>query len=193
MADNIANLAPTFVSSIMARYEGTRLGRQELDAEFLEDTPGALWKLSDIEAARIARAQLPTQRGVVVAIDPAVSNNENSDETGIIVAGRADDGHAYILADCSLKASPAGWAHEATKAYHRHHCNRIIGEVDNGGALIEATLRMVDPNVSYKAMHASCGKAVSGVPPGAPLFYDRCPACAGEQGGAKQSARDRIC
>jgi phage terminase large subunit-like protein len=105
-ADNIANLAPMFVSSIMARYEGTRLGRQELDAELLEDTPGALWKLADIEAARIQPTQLPVLRRVVVAIDPAVSNSENSDETGIIVAGRADDGHAYIIADCSLKASP---------------------------------------------------------------------------------------
>jgi phage terminase large subunit-like protein len=83
----------------VARYAGTRLGRQELDAEVLSDTPGALWKLDDIEAARIQQAQLPTLRRVVVAIDPAVSNNEHSDETGIVVAGRADDGHAYILAD----------------------------------------------------------------------------------------------
>jgi phage terminase large subunit-like protein len=163
-ADNIANLAPTFVSSIMAKYGGTRLGRQELDAELLEDTPGALWKLSDIETARIQPTQLPTLRRVVVAIDPAVSNSENSDETGIIVAGRADDGHAYILADYSLKASPDGWAREAVKAYHRHHADRIIAEVNNGGALVEATVRMVDPNVSYKAVHASRGKAVRAEP-----------------------------
>jgi predicted phage terminase large subunit-like protein len=163
-ADNVANLAPTFVSSIMARYAGTRLGRQELDAEVLSDTPGALWRLDDIEAARIAAAQLPTLRRLVCAVDPAVSNNENSDETGIIVAGRADDGHAYVLADYSLKASPDGWAREAVKAYNRHHCDRIIGEVNNGGALIEATLRMVDPNVSYKAVHASRGKAVRAEP-----------------------------
>jgi predicted phage terminase large subunit-like protein len=163
-ADNVANLAPTFVSSIMARYEGTRLGRQELDAELLEDTPGALWRLSDIEAARIPPAQLPTLRRIVVAIDPAVSNNENSDETGIVVAGRADDGHAYILADYSLKASPDGWAREAIKAYHRHHADRVIAEVNNGGALVEATVRMVDPNVSYKAVHASRGKAVRAEP-----------------------------
>jgi predicted phage terminase large subunit-like protein len=163
-ADNIANLAPNFVSSIMARYAGTRLGRQELDAELLEDTPGALWKLSDIEAARISPAQLPTLRRVVVAIDPAVSNNENSDETGIIVAGHADDGHAYIIADYSLKASPDGWAREAIKAYHRHHADLVIAEVNNGGALVEATVRMVDPNVSYKAVHASRGKAVRAEP-----------------------------
>jgi predicted phage terminase large subunit-like protein len=163
-ADNIANLAPTFVSSIMARYAGTRLGRQELDAEVLEDTPGALWKLSDIEAARIPPADMPTLRRVVVAIDPAVSNNENSDETGIIVAGRADDGHAYVIADYSGKFSPDGWAREAVKAYHRHHADRIIAEVNNGGALVEATVRMVDPNVSYKAVHASRGKAVRAEP-----------------------------
>ena len=163
-ADNVANLAPTFVSSIMARYAGTRLGRQELDAELLEDTPGALWKLADIEAARIQPAQMPALRRVVVAIDPAVSNNENSDETGIIVAGRADDGHAYVIADHSLKASPDGWAREAVKAYHRHRADRIIAEVNNGGALVEATVRMVDPNVSYKAVHASRGKAVRAEP-----------------------------
>jgi predicted phage terminase large subunit-like protein len=163
-ADNVANLAPSFVSSIMARYAGTRLGRQELDAEVLSDTPGALWKLDDIEAARSLPADLPTLRRVVVAIDPAVSNNENSDETGIIVAGRADDGHAYVLADYSLKASPDGWAREAVKAYHRHHADRIIAEVNNGGALVETTVRMVDPNVSYKAVHASRGKAVRAEP-----------------------------
>jgi phage terminase large subunit-like protein len=163
-ADNVANPAPTFVSSIMARYAGTRLGRQELDAELLEDTPGALWKLSDIEAARIPPAQLPTLRRIVVAIDPAVSNNENSDETGILVAGRADDGHAYVLADYSGKFSPDGWAREAIKAYHRHHADRVIAEVNNGGALVETTVRMVDPNVSYKAVHATRGKAVRAEP-----------------------------
>ncbi len=163
-ADNVANLAPNFVSNITARYAGTRLGRQELDAEVLIDVPGAMFKLSDIEAARITPAQLPTLRRVVVAIDPAVSNNENSDETGIIVAGRADDGHAYVIADYSLKASPDGWAREAVRAYHRHHADRIIAEVNNGGALVEATVRMVDPNVSYKAVHASRGKAVRAEP-----------------------------
>jgi predicted phage terminase large subunit-like protein len=162
--ENAENLAAPFLQSIQARYSNTRLGRQELEGVLLEDTPGALWKLSDIEAARITPAQLPTLRRIVVAIDPAVSNNENSDETGIIVAGRADDGHAYIIADYSLKASPDGWAREAIKAYHRHHADRVIAEVNNGGALVEATVRMVDPNVSYKAVHASRGKAVRAEP-----------------------------
>lgn len=163
-ADNVANLAPTFVSSILARYAGTRLGRQELDAEILEDTPGALWKLAEIEATRILTKELPLLRRVVVAIDPAVSNNDNSDETGIIVAGRANDGHAYILADYSGKFSPDGWAREAVNAYHRHHADRIIAEVNNGGALVEITVRTVDPNVPYKAVHASRGKAVRAEP-----------------------------
>jgi predicted phage terminase large subunit-like protein len=163
-ADNTKNLAPTFVSSIMARYQGTRLSRQELAGEYLEDTPGAMWKLSDIEAARIESTALPTLRRIVVAIDPAVSNNENSDETGVIVAGRADDGHAFVLADYSLKASPDGWARAAIAAYHRHHCDRVIAEVNNGGALVEATLRMVDPNVSYRAVHAARGKVIRAEP-----------------------------
>jgi predicted phage terminase large subunit-like protein len=163
-ADNVANLAPNVVSSIIARYAGTRLGRQELDAEMLEDTPGALWKLADIEAARVQPKDLPTLRRVVVAVDPAVSNNENSDETGIIVAGLADNGHAFVMADYSLKASPDAWAREAVNAYHRHRADRLIAEVNNGGALVENTVRMVDPNVSYKAVHASRGKAVRAEP-----------------------------
>ncbi len=162
--DNINNLAPTFVSSIMSRYAGTRLGRQELDAEILEDTPGALWRLADIEDTRVQPDQVPALARVVVAIDPAVSNNSGSDETGIIVAGRADDGHAYILADCSGRLSPDGWARTAINAYYRHRADRIIAEVNNGGALVEATVRMVDPNVSYKAVHASRGKALRAEP-----------------------------
>ena len=82
---------------------------------------------------------------------PACRNNEGSDETGIIVAGRAEDGHCYILADYSLKASPDQWAREVVRAYHRWHADRVIAEVNNGGMLVETTLRMVDPNVSLQS------------------------------------------
>jgi predicted phage terminase large subunit-like protein len=160
--ENAANLAAPFLRAIENRYSGTRLGRQELEGLLLEDTPGALWKLSDIEADRVQIA--PTLRRVIVAVDPAVSNNENSDETGIIVAGRADNGHAYVIADYSGKFSPEGWAREAVNAYHRHHCDRLVAEVNQGGALVEATVRMVDANVSYRAVHASRGKAVRAEP-----------------------------
>ena len=93
-----------------------------------------------------------------------MSNNEGSDETGIIVAGRAEDGHCYILADYSLKASPDQWAREVVRAYHRWHADRVIAEVNNGGMLVETTLRMVDPNVSYKAVHACRGKVARAEP-----------------------------
>ena len=162
--ENAANLAAPFLQSIQARYSGTRLGKQELEGLLLSDTPNALWKLDDIEAARILPAQLPPLRRVVVAIDPAVSNNLNSDETGIIVAGRADDGHAYVIADYSLKGSPETWAREAIKAYHRHHCDRLIAEVNQGGDLVQTTLRMIDPAIPFKSVHASRGKVIRAEP-----------------------------
>jgi phage terminase large subunit-like protein len=158
------------MASIMDRYAGTRLGRQELDAEILEDTPGALWRLEDIDAARVSAAP-PLQR-IVIAVDPAVSSNDGSDETGIIVASRAEDGHCYILADCSIKSSPNEWASQAVRAYHRWHADRVIAEVNNGGMLVETTLRMVDPNVAYKAVHASRGK-VARAEPIAALYEQR--------------------
>jgi phage terminase large subunit-like protein len=91
-SDNSANLAPSFLSHIVARYEGTRLGRQELNAELLEDTPGALWTRDLIESCRVDRGSLPPLKRIVVAIDPAVSVSENSDSTGIIVAGLGVNG-----------------------------------------------------------------------------------------------------
>jgi phage terminase large subunit-like protein len=162
--DNAANLAPGFVASITRRYEGTRLGRQELDAELLTDTPGALFAVSDIDAARIKPDELPEMKRVVVAIDPAVSTRENSDETGIVVAGLDHKGDGYVLADLSAKLSPEAWARKAVEAYQFWKADRIIAEVNNGGDLVEATLRMVSRNVSYKAVHASRGKAIRAEP-----------------------------
>ena len=95
--DNSANLAPGFLAAVLRQYEGTRLGRQELDAEILDDMPGALWTRTAIKASRVA--SLPPLRRVVVAIDPAVSVGENSDETGIVVVGLGGDQQAYVLAD----------------------------------------------------------------------------------------------
>jgi predicted phage terminase large subunit-like protein len=154
--ENRANLAPGFFDQVIRKYEGTRLGRQELNAELLEDTPGALWTLARIDQAR--RECAPDLVRIVVAIDPAVSSNEGSDETGILVCGKDDKGHGYVLEDLSGRYDPAGWARAAIAAYERHDADRIVAEVNQGGDLVEATIRTVDQNVAYTAVRASRGK-----------------------------------
>ena len=112
--ENRGNLAPAFFDQIIRKYEGTRLGRQELEAELLEDTPGALWSHGSIEASRLRLA--PDMTRVVVAIDPAVTSGDEADETGIIVAGKDDNGHGYVLADLSGRYPPIEWARLAITA-----------------------------------------------------------------------------
>jgi predicted phage terminase large subunit-like protein len=160
--ENAKNLAPGFLAAILKQYDGTRLGRQELDAELLDDMPGALWSRDAIEKARIDAA--PTLRRVVVAIDPAASVGENADETGIVVAALGQDGAAYVLDDLSGLYSPHDWAARALDAYRAHRADRIVAEVNNGGAMVEATLRVLDAGVSYKPVHASRGKLARAEP-----------------------------
>lgn len=167
--ENRSNLAPAFFSAIIKKYEGTRLGRQELNAELLDDNPNGLWRRGMIDDARVEKT--PSLSRIVVAIDPAVTSNADSDETGIVVVGRAEgDGSAenperyYVLDDLSLIASPNGWATRAICAYKDRQADRVVGEVNNGGEMIESTLRNVDPNVSYKAVHASRAKVTRAEP-----------------------------
>jgi phage terminase large subunit-like protein len=160
--DNAANLAPGFVEAIESRYGGTRLGRQELDGEYLADVPGALWQRQWLDDDRVATA--PDLVRIVVAVDPAVTNTENSDETGIVVAGLSREGHAYVLADLSGRYGPLDWARKAVAAYQQHQADRIVAEVNNGGALVEATIRMADERASYREVRASRGKAVRAEP-----------------------------
>ncbi len=167
--DNRANLAPAFFRQIVSKYEGTRLGRQELHAEILDDIPGALWTRDLIRTftpPRIERAgelQLDLAR-VVVAIDPAVTHGEDSDETGIVVAGLDVHGRGHVLADRSCRLSPDGWARRAIAAYRDYGADRVVAEVNNGGDLVESVLRAVDPNIPYTAVHASRGKRVRAEP-----------------------------
>jgi phage terminase large subunit-like protein len=160
--ENSANLAPTFLEAIRKRYANTRLGRQEIYAELLSDTPGALWQIDWLDRDRVERA--PELKRLVVAIDPAMSTNEGSDETGIVVAGVDRDGHGYILEDLSGRYAPHEWAAKAVTAYQRHKADRIIAEVNNGGLMVEETLRMISRSVSYKAVHASRGKVIRAEP-----------------------------
>ena len=129
--ENRTNLAPAFLQQIIRKYEGTRLGRQELEAEILDDVPGALWTRGVIEASRACSA--PTLLRVVVAIDPAATSSEDADETGIIVAGRDGQGQGWVLADASGRYPPAEWAKTAIAAYRAHRADRVVAEVNNGG------------------------------------------------------------
>ncbi len=165
--DNRENLAPEFFSQIIAKYEGTRLGRQEIYADLLEDVPGALWQRSDIDKHRVSAP--PSLRRVVVAVDPAVSSGETADETGIIVIGVGDDRHGYILADLSRRVSPDAWARRVVDAYHQFQADRVIAEVNNGGDLVEKIIRTVDERVSYKSVRATRGK-VTRAEPAAALY-----------------------
>jgi predicted phage terminase large subunit-like protein len=162
--DNAANLAPPFLAAIRKRYEGTRLGRQELFADVLFDTPGALWQQAWIDRDRVQSVGIGDFKRIVVAIDPAVTSGENADETGIICAAIDDAGHAYILEDVSARLAPHEWAQAAIRLYKQYHADRIIGETNNGGEMIESVLRSIDPSVSYKSVHASRGKVVRAEP-----------------------------
>lgn len=160
--ENRANLAPAFFDSIIQKYEGTRLGRQELLAELLTDVPGALWTRDLIDRGRVNGT--PEFLRVVVAIDPAVTASEGSDETGIVCAAMTRSGHAYVLADGSLRASPHEWARAACRLMLKHGADRCVAEVNNGGDLVEVNIRAVHPLIPYRAVRASRGKAVRAEP-----------------------------
>jgi len=167
---NRVHLAPGFFNTIIAQYEGTRLGRQELNAEILEDNPGALWQRHMFEAAR--HQEPPLLSRVVVAVDPPASSGAAADECGIIVAGRGTDGRAYVLEDATCQgASPSAWAGRAVAAYHHHGADRLVAEVNQGGDMVKAVIQQVDESISYKAVHASRGKVLRAEPVAA--LYER--------------------
>ena len=157
---NRANLAPAFFEQIITKYEGTRLGRQELLGEYLDDAPGALWTRAMFEPRRTST----DLARVVVAIDPATTSGEDADETGIIVAGVGYDGRGYVLADYTCRDTPDGWARRAINAYHDFAADRIVAEVNNGGEMVGHTLRTVERRIPYKAVHASRGKRTRAEP-----------------------------
>lgn len=163
-SDNRANLSPNFVKRLNKRYAGTRLGRQELNAEILDDLPGALWPREVIDEHRVY--ELPDMQRVVVAIDPSGIGGEEDegDSQGIVVAGKGVDDRCYIMSDRSCRLSPDGWGRRAVKAYHDLDADRIIAERNFGGAMVEHVVRTVDPMVSYKEVTASRGKVVRAEP-----------------------------
>ena len=161
--ENRLNLAPGFLAAMENTYGGTRLGRQELDGEFLTDVPGALWRRDRLEADRLAPGERPALDRIVIAIDPAASHHAASNETGILVAGRAAE-TAFILEDLSGRLAPNDWAVRAIDAYHRHDADRIVAEVNQGGDMVEQVLRSVDPSVPLRLVRASRGKQTRAEP-----------------------------
>lgn len=168
--DNLENLAGTFKDSIISRYEGTRLGRQELMAEILEDIPGALWSRGLLDETRYQLGAKMDAERIVVAIDPPITST--GDECGIVGAGVCGK-HGYVLADRSEGGlSPAGWAKKAIALYYELEADRIIIEANQGGAMCESVLRQVDPSVPITAVHATRGK-VTRAEPVAALYEQR--------------------
>ena len=165
--DNRANLAANFFKSIVKRYEGTRLGRQELLAEVLTDIPGALWTRAMLEKGRVACAALPQMQRIVIGVDPAAKASADGDgtsETGIVVAGLGEDGRGYVLDDLSCRLSPAGWARKVAAAFDHHAADAIVVEINQGGAMVETVLRAERPGLPLRQVRASRGKAVRAEP-----------------------------
>jgi phage terminase large subunit-like protein len=168
--ENLENLAPLFARRILQKYEGTRTGRQEIYAELLEEAEGALWNRAQLEQCRVKQPPTAMDR-VVIAIDPAVTSTEESDETGIIAAGVATcyckkkpELHGFVLGDVSGRYTPDEWATAAVDLMDHLEADRIVAEVNNGGDLVEFTLRTVRRMVPYTAVHASRGKRTRAEP-----------------------------
>lgn len=165
--DNQANLAKNTIKQLYDRYGGTRLGRQELEGEVLEDIPGALWRREDIDSGRLNSAPDDLER-VIVAVDPAASSEERSDENGIVVVGlaRDKDGYArgYVLEDASIRGTPEEWSRRAVQMYRKWEADRIVAEKNNGGEMVETVIRTTDRSVPVKLVHATRGKVVRAEP-----------------------------
>ena len=161
--DNAANLSPAFVERIVRRYEGSRLGRQELHAEVLDDAPGALWTYETLIAARAAKA--PDLARVVVAVDPSGSTGaDEGDAQGIVVAALGVDGLAYVLADRTCRLSPEGWGRRAVEAFDDYGADRIVAEKNFGGDMVRAIIQTVRKTAPVTLVSASRGKMVRAEP-----------------------------
>lgn len=160
--ENRDNLAPAFLDAIVKKYEGTRLGRQELDAEVLEDVPGALWNVDVLDATRVHAA--PDLVRLVVSFDPPASSHEGSDEAGIVAAGIGENGHGYVIDDASMLGSVDGRLGAVIKAYHRHRADVVVVERNQGGDWIPHAIETKDSSVNVSTVWASRGKLTRAEP-----------------------------
>jgi phage terminase large subunit-like protein len=167
---NEKNLAPGFLKAMHRAYAGTRLGRQELDGELIEDRNDALWSRAAIEEMRVQAA--PDLVRVVVAVDPPASSGKRSDACGLVVAGLGMDGTAYVIADESLeRARPGDWGRAAIRAYRRFEADCLVAEVNQGGEMVAAIINGIDPGVPVKSVRATRGKWLRAEP--VALLYEQ--------------------
>lgn len=162
--ENLENLSPMYQEQLIRQYEGTRLGRQELGGELLEDIEGALWQYGWIADHRMPGGLEREYARVVVAIDPAATHGEDADFTGVAVAGLAADGDYYLLSADQYRLSPSGWAQRAIDAYDTHAADRLVAEINNGGDMVVSTISQVRRDVPVKVIHASRGKTLRAEP-----------------------------
>ena len=160
--DNKDNLSPHYIQFIRDNYEHSPFGRQEIHGDIIDDHTYTLWNSTLI--AQVQRKDHPPLQRIVVAIDPAVTNHDRSDETGIVVAGRDAQGYAYVLDDLSGRYSCEQWARCALEAYHRYQADVVVAEVNKGGDLVQEMLRAIESDVSYKGVHASRSKLTRAEP-----------------------------
>jgi phage terminase large subunit-like protein len=160
--ENEANLADSALAMLKDKYEGTNLGRQELYAEIVDNLEGALWTNELIDEAR-SQDDKDLQQ-IIVAVDPAVTANANSDETGIVVVGKDYNNHFYVLEDLSGRHPPDKWGRIAINAFYEWEADRIVAEVNNGGDLVERLIRNIDNNISYRSVRATRGKILRAEP-----------------------------
>ena len=164
--DNRVNLAPAFFAEIIRRYEGTRFGRQEVNAELLEDVQGALWTRAMLDAARLAQGAVPPQMArVVVGVDPSGTRGDDERASvGIVAAGKGIDGLGYVLADFTCALSPAGWSRRVAEAVSAHRADCVVAEGNFGGAMVESVLATANVGARVKMVTASRGKIVRAEP-----------------------------
>jgi hypothetical protein len=158
---NQDHLSPAFLEAVVRRYAGTRMGRQELDGELIEDRPDALWSRALIESCRVTAA--PALSTIMVAIDPPGTSRQGADACGIVAVGRAEGGMYFVLEDASQAGlTPQAWATRAVALYRRLNANSLVAEVNMGGEMVRSVLRQVDGSVPLKEVHARRGGRLAG-------------------------------
>lgn len=160
--DNVNNLSDVYINTVIKPYEGTSIGRQELYGEVLLEVEGSLWTRDMIESHRVPME--PELRRTVVSVDPAITNKEHSDYTGIVVAGIDDNKKAFVLGDHSLKTTPWKWAEKVCMLYYIHEADYVVAESNQGGEMVRHTIKNFDDNVPVKLVHASKGKVARAEP-----------------------------
>ena len=154
---NALNLPASFVEQVFTRYKGTRIGRQELDGEIVEERADALWTRAGLESCRVTAA--PELTRIVVAVDPPASSKRGADACGIVAAGRAGDGTIYVIEDASIAgATPQGWASRAIALWRKYEADALIAEINQGGEMVSAVLRSIDSGVPVTTTRATRGK-----------------------------------